>query len=144
MDMPSERWVPKVHPATRAVEAEDPMTLNATAVTGDPEVMLRCVVQEYAWMGWDAAEIFALFRDPGYPVLNALLDCYGEEGLRERVWATLGQTGVFHYQTTVCEEPDVEPEVPDLIQLGVLTCRRATAPNAGVVEREGSSHAERL
>jgi hypothetical protein len=134
----SGRYVPKIHPVTRAVEPEDPMTLCATPVAGDPEVMLRCVAQEYGWMGMGIEEILGLFRDPGYPALHALLCFYGEAGLRERLDTALRQTGVFHFRTTVREGP--EPEQPGLIQLGIRTRPQPEVPARQ--KPEGSSHAE--
>src|SRR5262245_41495249 len=98
--------VPKVHPLTRAVEPEDPMELVANPVVGDPEVMLECIAQEYAWMGWDAGQLLGLFRSPNYPVLNQLLAHFGEDGVRHRVEAVLGRSGVFRFVETVVDEPD--------------------------------------
>jgi glycosyltransferase involved in cell wall biosynthesis len=114
-------FVPKVHPATRAVEPDDPMTLHAAMVEGDPEVMLQCVVQEYAWMGWDTDKILTLFRDPFYPALHQLLRVYGETGIRERIGSLLGQMGVFRIEAVVSEEPEAIESEPDLIQLGILS-----------------------
>jgi hypothetical protein len=124
MAMAPERFVPKVHPATRPVEADDPMTLHAAEVDGDPELMLQCVVQEYAWMGWDAVQILSLFRDPAYPALRRLLEHYGETGVRERIEALLGLMGVFRYDVTLNEEPEPAESEPELIQLGVLSRTR--------------------
>jgi hypothetical protein len=132
MDTPSQRLVPKVHPATRPVEADDPLTLHATPVAGDPEVMLECLVQEYAWMGWDTEQVLGLFRSPFYPALNALLDHYGEGGVRRRVAAVLGRMGVFRFSGAVRDEPEPDDEEPELIQLGT---RRVSAP-------KGDSHAQ--
>src|SRR5437867_7081973 len=98
MNAAQERFVPKVHPATREVLPEDPMTLHATPVTGNPEVMLRCVVQDYAWMGWDTEQIFGLFQQPIYPALNALLEFYGEAGIRQRIGKVLGRSGVLRLE----------------------------------------------
>jgi hypothetical protein len=128
--MTTDRFVPKVHPATRPVEADDPMALHAISLEGDPEVMLRCVVQEYAWMGCDGAQILSLFRDPFYPALHELLNLYGEAGLRDRVDRLLQQTGVFQFQAVVSEEPDALEEEENLVQLGI----RMKPP-------EGGSHA---
>jgi hypothetical protein len=114
-----ERFVPKVHPATRPVEPEDPMTLHATAVFGDPEIMLQCVIQEYAWMGWDAEQILALFHDPFYPALHELLRMYGESAIRQRIAAVLGTMGVFRFEGTVHDEPEPASEEPELVELGV-------------------------
>ena len=118
--MPTEapQFVPKVHPATRAVEADDPMTLTATLMAGDPEEMLRCVIQEYAWMGWNLDQLMCLFRDPFFPALFGLWNLFGEAGLRQRVAAVLDQTGVFQFQATVVEEAEPDEEGPELIQLG--------------------------
>jgi hypothetical protein len=133
MNTDISRLVPKVHPATRAIEPTDPFTLHATPVTGDPEVMLRCVVQEYAWMGWDTEQIFGLFRQPFYPALNALLECYGETGIRQRICNVLGRSGVLRFAETLNENatPDEELEAddgPELIQLRIPEGLRRERP----------------
>jgi hypothetical protein len=127
-----ERLVPKVHPATRAAEPDDPYTLHATAAPGDPEVLLRCLVQEYTWMGCDAEQILALFRDPFYPALHGLLHAFGEDGLRARIAALLAKTGTFHFRASVSEAAEPEEDEPPLIQLGMSALGK------------GKSHAEGL
>src|SRR5581483_2386529 len=97
----TENQVPKVHPLTRTVEPEDPMELVANPVQGDPEVMLQCIVQEFAWMGWDADQLLQLFDSPEYPVLNQLLAHYGAEQIQRVVASLLAETGVFRFQTQV-------------------------------------------
>jgi hypothetical protein len=117
-----DRFVPKVHPATREVEAEDPLELHATPMPGDPAVMLACLVQEYAWLGCNQEQIFALFRDPAYPALNALFDLYGARGLRDRIESLVRETGVLQFSGSVVEEPDPEDDDGDeLVQLTVRT-----------------------
>jgi hypothetical protein len=112
----TQRLVPKVHPATRPVEQDDPLEMFATGVPGDPEVMLQCLIQEYAWMGWNTGQIFQLFADPNYPALHSLLCFYGEAVIRERIANLLGQTGVFRCEGTVIEEPEPSEE---LVELGI-------------------------
>lgn len=115
-----EGRVPKVHPLSREVEADDPMELVAAPVPGDPELMLECVVQEFAQLGFDAAELVELFRSPAYPVLNQLLEHYGPNEVRRRVAAVLARSGVFRVRATVVEEPEPEERgEPELIQLSV-------------------------
>jgi hypothetical protein len=128
----SERLVPKVHPATRPVEADDPFSLHATAVSGEPEVMLECLVQEYAWMGWNTEQILDLFRDPGYPALASLLDFFGADDVRRRVEVVLKRMGVFRVSGTVRDEPESQEEEPELIQLG----------NSRVYARKGDGHVQ--
>ena len=136
MTSSGERWVHKVHPLARAAEPEDPLTLHATPVAGDPEVMLHCLVQEYAWLGWGAEEILRLFRDPFYPALHALWCLFGEAGLRERVTTVLNQTGTWRMDAEVREEPEPIEEEPELIQLGIRSYQ------LGVLK--GESHAAGL
>jgi hypothetical protein len=129
MDTVQERFVPKVHPLSRAAEPDDPMTVCATAVAGDPDVLIRAVVQEYAWMGWDAAQIAALFHDPFYPMLHGLLEAFGEAGIRERIDAVFNRGGVFRFRATVHEALDDAP--PEVVQITTL-------------RREGDPHGNRL
>ena len=116
----AENWVPKVHPLTRSVEAEDPMELVPTMVEGDPEVMLESFVQEFAQMGYGEAELLALFTSPAYPVLHQLGVYYGEARLRQRIGEMLERTGVFRFHEVIDDEPDPdEDDEPELIQLTV-------------------------
>jgi hypothetical protein len=115
-----EHFVPKVHPLTRDAEAEDPMELFGTTVQGDPEVMLQCLVEEFAFLGWEADALLALFYSPQYPVLNQLRVQLGEERVREQVQELIGQRAGFRICATIDEEvePDEETE-PELIQIGI-------------------------
>ena len=116
----NQRWVPKTHPATRPAEPEDPYALHAMATAGDPDTMLRCVVEEYSRMGWTIEQILCLFRDPFFPVLFGLWRDLGETRLRQRLAEIVRQTGIFHFQTTVLEAPEPQPQELELelIQLG--------------------------
>ena len=58
--------VPKIHPATRAVEPEDPLNLFGYEFEGDPELMLSMIVEEYARMGYDCDALMELARNPFY------------------------------------------------------------------------------
>jgi len=118
MDSDQERFVPKVHPLSRGAEPDDPMTLSATTVPGDPDVLIRALVHEYAWMGWDAGQIAALFHDPFYPMLHGLQQALGEAGIRQRIDAVFNGHGVFRFRATVLEAPD--DSGPEVIQIGTL------------------------
>ena len=125
---PSERWVPKGYPRARGTEQDDPFELYATPVIGDPEVMLRCLVQEYAWMGWNADAIFALFGNPDYPALNGLLQVYGHRAIRSRIDSILTETGVFRFEGYVREDPEPETEELELVELGMPLSWGAGSP----------------
>ena len=131
MDPTSTRFVPKVHPVARPVEPEDPFTLNATPVPGDPDVMIRAVVQEYAWLGWSADQILSLFRDPYFPVLYALWQTLGDAELRNRIASVVETFGVFRFQSTIIESPD-DAETESFDDLFLEDSHEEAMPRNGV------------
>ena len=58
---------PKIHPATREILPDDPMEMHGFEVGGDPGLMLRLLVEEYARIGWGIDDIMQLARDRNYP-----------------------------------------------------------------------------
>lgn len=157
MDSDPERFVPKVHPASRPIELDDPLDLNATMVAGDVELMFRSIVQEYAWMGWGVDPILGLFRDPYYPVLHGLWEALGDDTTRERIESVLAKTGVIHFRATVHEvEPEPHEEEPDLVPIGIPAillgpCGTMAGTNGNIEarkaqakRREGDPHVEGL
>lgn len=103
---------PKVHPATRTVEPEDPMNLHGVEVDGEPEVMLRMLVEEYARMGCGLDELMDLCRQPFYVGFHGLLQFYGEVELTRRVRDILSRCGVFRVATR-----ETTPLSEQLVQL---------------------------
>jgi hypothetical protein len=122
MEPRSDHFVPKVHPATRPVEPDDPMNLYAVEVPGDPELMLRLLVEEYARMGWGLDALVGLFRDPFYVAAHGLWLHYGEQELKRRLGDLLKRVGVVHTQTTTSVPPS---ERLVQIDLGAATKGRA-------------------
>jgi hypothetical protein len=84
----------KVHPASREILPDDPMSLTGVEVPGDPELMLRLLVEDYARMGCDSEAILCLARDPFYVGFHGLLQVHGEEELRRRIQVILSKVGV--------------------------------------------------
>jgi len=111
--------VPKVHPATREVERDDPMELVATPVIGDPDVMIECIAQEFAGLGWDEGQILDLFRSPSYPVLTQLWLGLGEVKVRRRLREILARQGSFRVHESIADTADDDEIEPELIQITV-------------------------
>lgn len=111
-------FVPKIHPLERDASDEDPFELHAEPVAGDPAVMLECMLQEFAWMGWDREELLALFHHPGYPVLCQLREHFGEDEVRRQVDSLLGRWGTLRFRETIAE-PD-EEETLELVPLTTM------------------------
>ena len=113
-----DRWVEKVHPLSRNADAEDPFELVATPVVGgDPAHMLECILQEFAWMGWNAEQLLSLFHNPGYPLLCQLQEHYGSEEIQRQVELLVSRWGVLQFREKI-EEPEEEPEVVQITPLG--------------------------
>ena len=113
-----ENLVPKVHPATRPVEPDDPMNLHGFEVPGDPELMLRIFVEEYARMGSSLNELMSMCREPFYQAAHGLWLAYGEEELRRRMAGILARSGVVRV-TTVTSGPSRQTPPQKLVQITV-------------------------
>ena len=63
-------------------ELDDPMELQAHAVEGEVRVLARCLIEEFAQLGYDRDGLLALFRDPNYRMMHMVLAAEGEEVVR--------------------------------------------------------------
>jgi hypothetical protein len=115
MNRSNPRWVSKVHPLVREATEEDPLTLMADPVAGDPQLMFDCLLQEFAWLGYNAEQLVALFLNPDYPVLQQLHAHFGDEVIRQRVNDLVTQLGVLQFRESVAE-PEREEEL-QLVQI---------------------------
>lgn len=117
MDPVDPQLVAKVHPLSRDAETDDPLELVATPVAGDPAVMLECILQEFAWMGWDAEQLLGLFYHPGYPVLGELRAHYGDDEIQRQVEALIARWGVLQFRETIAEDDDSDEDHLHLVQI---------------------------
>ena len=113
--MSDSNGVYKVHPATRPVEPEDPLNLFGFEIEGDPDLMLRMIVEEYARIGYDSEAVMELTRNPFYQAMHGLWQLLGEETLRRRVDGILARCGVL--RTSWREAPPP----PEFVQLQLPT-----------------------
>ncbi len=124
-----ERWVSKVHPLSRAAEPDDPYQLLAEPVQGDPLEMLCGLLQEFAWLGYSAEQLLALFHHPGYPLLCELRVHFGEAEIRRQIDELTGLWGQLRFRETIAEDPE---EMIEVVQITPLT--RDTSPTEGANE----------
>jgi hypothetical protein len=103
--------VPKVHPLDREMLPDDPLEMQAFEVPGDTELMLRIVVEEMARMGFDAAAMVNLARDPFYGALHGLWRFYGEQEFARRVREVISRVGVIRVRVVEAPPPG------DLLQI---------------------------
>ncbi len=111
MDTLADNMVPKVHPLDREMFPEDPMELMTNVVNGDPALMLRCMIDEYLWMGWSREDLLSLFRNDEFPVLKQLYDHFGEARVMAEIDELIASMAGVRVTAVVDETPD-----PDLIE----------------------------
>ena len=92
------------HPMNWSWAPEDPMTLNAAPVLGDPAVMLDGLIEEYARQGWNETMIALLFTSPEYQATYRLTQLFGEQYVRQRIRDTLHRMGTLRFNVTCHEE----------------------------------------
>jgi len=117
MNASNPQWVPKVHPLDREAQPDDPMELMAQPVHGDPVVMLECILQEFAWMGWSRDQLLGLFRNPGYPVLCQLREYFGDNEVQRRVDLLLSRWGGLRFTAVEAAPDPALDEHRELVQL---------------------------
>lgn len=76
------------------------MRMEAELVTGDPQVMLDCLIEEFARLGWDANRIARMFENPFFLASHGLAKRFGQGAVRERIQQTLQRCGVFRFEIT--------------------------------------------
>jgi hypothetical protein len=76
-------------------EPDDPMHMQAESVVGDQQVMLECLIEEFARMGWDANQIARLFENPFFLASYGLAKRLGREEVDKCIKRTIERCGVF-------------------------------------------------
>jgi hypothetical protein len=67
---------------------DDPMELNGVAIACEEDTtqaMADCFIEEFMRLGYNAKQIFALFRNPHYIGMNLVVQNRGEQFVRERI-----------------------------------------------------------
>ena len=82
----------------KTVEPDDPFEMVGVSYPSDPgvdRITARCIVEEYALIGFGADDVRRLFMSPNYAALYALFQRYGDEFVDESiatVFPTKGQS----------------------------------------------------
>jgi hypothetical protein len=97
------------NPKSKRPEPDDPMTLHANEVGGDPWVMLDCLIEEYARMGLGPEEVEKLFSTPFYQAPYALRETLGRDAIRERIERVFPRVGVFRVSVIHTDPAGVPP-----------------------------------
>jgi hypothetical protein len=69
-------------------------------IPGDPQLMLRLLVEEYARIGMGVDAILQLSQDPNYTAFYGLWRSLGDEEFGRRVRAIVARCGVIRVKAT--------------------------------------------
>lgn len=104
----------KPHPSQRPVMPDDPMTLNAIEFDGDPEFMLKIMVEEYARLGCDFDAFVEMCQKPFYQGLYGLWVHFGQDELQRRAKEAFARCGVVRVKVI-----HTRPATEDLVQIAI-------------------------
>ena len=91
-------------------EPNDPMELVCERIPGDTGFLVRCLVEEFAQIGYGAEDLLTLFTEPVYPLLNGILRTEGETSVRALIEEVLAGCGTLRVKVqsgiaaAVCKE----------------------------------------
>jgi hypothetical protein len=92
------------------------MQMRGNSVPGDQQVMLQCLIEEFARMGWDANQIGLLFENEFFLASHGLAERLGQKAVRECIEQTLQRCGVFNFEMSE-PKPNKEPRIcPILVE----------------------------
>jgi hypothetical protein len=115
MDQPTNKLpTERPHPSDRPVLPDDPMSLNAIEFDGDPEFMLKIMVEEYARLGCDFETFVGMCQEPFYQGLYGLWVHFGQDELRRRAKEAFARCGVVRVKVT-----HTKPANDQLVQIAL-------------------------
>ena len=86
------------------------MRLQPACAVGSPEVMLDCLIEEYAHMGWNRDSILQLFDDPFFQATHGLKALFADRTLEDRVDHVLARCGVIRCSVSQVSQEPVEEQ----------------------------------
>jgi hypothetical protein len=92
---------------SKTPQPDDPFEMGAEMVEGDPTVMLTCLIEEYARMGWDAGRIARIFDNPFFLASHGLAKRFGRGAIHAFIEHTVRRCGVYRFQ--VVEQNPIQP-----------------------------------
>lgn len=85
----------------KKAEPDDPMELVCEHVPGETVFLARCIIEEFAQIGYGADDLFTLFKEPVYPMLNGILRTEGETFVRNLIGEVLDGCGTLRVKTKI-------------------------------------------
>lgn len=95
---PDQRDAVATAPESKPLDPDDPMEIKAAVIAGDERLMMECLIEEFAHLGWDARKIARMFDEPCFLAPHGLEKRFGRQAVQECIEHTLARCGVFHFE----------------------------------------------
>ncbi len=87
-----------IDPELKPQDPDDPMEIKAAVIAGDELLMMECLIEEFAHLGWSAKKIARLFDEPFFLAAHGLERRFGRQAVLECIEHTLARCGVFRFE----------------------------------------------
>ncbi len=95
---PDQRDAVAIAPESKPLDPDDPMEIKAAVIAGDERLMMECLIEEFAHLGWSAKKITGMFDQPGFLATHGLEQRFGRQAVVDCIEHTLARCGVFHFE----------------------------------------------
>jgi hypothetical protein len=85
-------------PESKSSDPDDPMEIKAAVIAGDERLMMECLIEEFAHLGWDARKIARMFDEPRFLAAHGLEKRFGRQVVLDCIEHTLARCGVFRFE----------------------------------------------
>lgn len=93
------------HNQAKPLDPDDPMEIKADVIAGDERLMMECLIEEFAHLGWGAKKIAGMFGEPFFLASHGLEKRFGRLAVLECIEHTLARCGVFHFEMKESSPP---------------------------------------
>jgi hypothetical protein len=121
------------HNQPKALAPDDPMEIKADSVAGDERLMMECLIEEFAHLGWSAKKIARMFDQPFFLAAHGLEKRFGRQMVLDCIEHTLARCGVFHFEV---EEPSAVNKKPSAGDKASSADKATSTPDRGAATGE--------
>ena len=84
------------------------MEVKAAVIAGDERLMMECLIEEFAHLGWSAKKIARMFDEPFFLAAHGLGKRFGRQAVLDCIEHTLARCGIFHFKMKEPSTPATE------------------------------------
>ncbi len=102
---PDQPGAVAIAPESKSLSPDDPMEMKAAVIAGDERLMMECLIEEFAHLGWSGKKIARMFDEPFFLAAHRLEKRFGRQPVLACTEHTLARCGVFHFEMKESSTP---------------------------------------